>query len=520
MTDLNIGASDQFQNEPKTRKGAQGFLSVPSVGMRLAPEILILELYRDVFYTADTDRRSQTRELRPDLRNEDNELAFSHPERAVISALRGRRKQNRRSSEDPFYAPAYPGLARQAWLSKKRERVIVRLLFEGAFSQHLWSRGDRADKQQKQREVVDLMLQAFLGTPKAVAGRGAHPDVLAAALGDPNQGVDSQAARENLIRITNRSSSVFDADRDDLADRITADFLALCVLEQNLPRLLWLRIMMTYLRLALPIWLMAHMRITCLVHGWLVKALDGRDYPGEPAIEGAFAGRNKDLVRPTLTPTREIFGRIAQCIRCRVELNVLLYCLEKLQPGFRGKEITTRREGAGYIRLVDVFPMVRAAGESLRAAPNGEMASGGQVFLSRKSEAFRAWRDPLNKGQGKNIDEFLRVLYRAERGDEAGGYLLVREGRGDSTGFRVFPGQLLLQTVAFLAAKAKQQEPSTVHGGGKLVLEDIEKHFSCYGIDFSQAADARPQLMSELQALGLLVGSPDAGSSVAVACPF
>ena len=40
------------------------------------------------------------------------------------------------------------------------------------------------------------------------------------------------------------------------------------------------------------------------------------------------------------------------------------------------------------------------------------------------------------------------------------------------------------------------------------------------GIDFSYAADARPLLMQEMQAMGLLAGSPDAGSSVAVSCPY
>jgi hypothetical protein len=140
------------------------------------------------------------------------------------------------------------------------------------------------------------------------------------------------------------------------------------------------------------------------------------------------------------------------------------------------------------------------------------------TFASRVSERYAAWRDPLNYGQGKNIDEFMRVLYRADRGDEAGGYLLIRQGRAESLSFRVFPGQMLLQTVAQLANRSKQG--SNPSGGGKLVLKDIEEHFAEYGIDFTLAADARPSLMDELKALGLLAGSPDAGSSVAVSCPF
>jgi len=142
-----------------------------------------------------------------------------------------------------------------------------------------------------------------------------------------------------------------------------------------------------------------------------------------------------------------------------------------------------------------------------------------RTFLTREGEAFAAWRNPLMRGQGKNIDEFFRVLYRAELGDEAGGYLLVPEGRGARRGFRVFPGQMLLKTATYLAAQGRWSSRPR-RGAGKLVLEDVEEHFGQYGIDFSTAADARPLLMKELQEMGLLTGSPDAGSSVAVACPY
>ena len=136
-----------------------------------------------------------------------------------------------------------------------------------------------------------------------------------------------------------------------------------------------------------------------------------------------------------------------------------------------------------------------------------------QSFLTREAERFPAWRDPLKKGQGKNIDEFLRVLYRDYSGDEEGGHIILSEGRGDDRGFRVIPGQLMMKTITFLAYKNKGS-------GGKLVLSNVEDHFQKYGVDFSDAASARPLLMQELQNMGLLAGSPDAGSSVAVASPY
>ncbi len=514
---IKLDDIDVHQNEPRMRPGARGFLSVPSVGMRLAPEVLVLELFRDVFFSSNIAEQLQTRELKPDLRDEDNTLVFAPAERAVISSLRGRRKQTKRSREDPFYAPAYPALARDSWLSKKRERVIVSLLYKGAFSQHLWPSGDTTESgKQAQLSAVETMVDAFLST-----GQHDHRDILAASLGVGMPDLDIQTARASLIGLTNPSSSVFQTGRDELADRVVGDFLSVCSLERQIPRLLWARILMTYLRFALPIWLLAQMRITCLVHRWIVDALDGVMVPDDAGILAALASRNRMLISPTLTPTREVFSRISDYIRCRVELNVVLFCLEQLQPSaLQRREITTRKMGVGEIRLSEVLAIARNSADALKSDSAYGQSPSTRVFLSRASERFRAWRDPLNKGQGKNIDEFLRVLYRAEHGDEAGGHLLVREGRGESTGFRVFPGQLLLQTVTFLAARAKQGGRGNVAGGGKLVLQDIEEHFAQYGIDFSLAADARPLLINELQGLGLLNGSPDAGSSVAVASPF
>jgi hypothetical protein len=134
MPKISLEKIDNNQNEPKMRTGAKGFLAIPSVGMRLSPEVLVLELFRDTFFANRASQEQlQTRELQPNLRNDDSELIFTAAERAVISSLRGRRKQTKRSREEPYYAPAYPMLVRDSWLSKKRERVITRLLFEGAF---------------------------------------------------------------------------------------------------------------------------------------------------------------------------------------------------------------------------------------------------------------------------------------------------------------------------------------------------------------------------------------------------
>jgi hypothetical protein len=214
-------------------------------------------------------------------------------------------------------------------------------------------------------------------------------------------------------------------------------------------------------------------------------------------------------------------------MRYRTELNILVWWLERIRENDlkdkgKDKRLTVKGGGSSKLSIEQFILVARDAREELRALDRfNEVASGLDIrhFLIREGEQFAAWRNPLAGGQGKNIDEFLRVLYRDAQGDEAGGYLLIPEGSGLSRGFLVFPGQLLLKTATYLAAREKHLCNHRT-GSGKLVLEDIENHFQEYGIDFASAAEARPLLIKELQVLGLLTGSPDAGSSVAVTCPY
>ena len=286
----------------------------------------------------------------------------------------------------------------------------------------------------------------------------------------------------------------------------------------------WVQVLMTFLRFVLPMWLLAHLRITSLIHGWLIDAMDNGAVVGTETVTSSIAARNRSLLHPTLTATRELFEHIESYMKRRVELSILLYCLGQVRPDQLREEkvLSLESRGRNYLGMQQLLVLAREAAADIAALPRFRQVAGGKdirTFLTREGEQFPAWRNPLMRGQGKNIDEFFRVLYRAEEGDEAGGYLLIPEGRGGGRGFRVFPGQLLLKTITYTAARCKW---SRQRGGavGKLVLQDVEDRFGQYGVDFSSAADARPLLMRELQALGLLNGSPDAGSSVPVTCPF
>jgi len=489
--------------------------------MRLAPEILILEFFREVFFDIHYGAIGG-KYLDPEELTEDRAHLYELEERAVFHALRGRRRKSRNAKSKSFFAPSYPSLAKEGWLRKKSERVIVNFLLGGPIAQHLWGGGETEDKKREQRKLVDTLIEALVGHNSFSNNNPHEKEILSVALRHTSFEINRKLARDNVISKT-RSDAVMKIPRDELAECIFNDLLALCELEKRVPRMQWLQVFMTFLRFSMPMWLLAQMQITSLLHDCLLAVIDQGAQIDSDSIKREISNRNRGLLHPSLTPTREIFEKTEQYMKKRVELNILLYLLQSV----RAEKITNKRleiKGAGS-EVLTVEQLLQIAREGIGDMKSSkcfrELAGKGkfQDFLIRMAEQHAAWRDPRRGGQGKNIDEFFRVLYRDNLGDEVGGYLLLPEGRGCTRGFRVIPGQLLLKTIAFLAAHDRKTNNNT-QGGGKLVLEDVEIHFKKYGIDFSYAADARPLLMRELKAMGLLSGSPDAGISVAVECPY
>lgn len=517
----------QTANEPKVHPLVKGsIIFVPSAGMRLAPETLVLELMREVFFDIHCGESTKAKDLKPDELDNEGHPQYSDREKAVLFALQGRRKKAKNSLDQKYFAPAYPHLAKNAWFRKNSERVVNNFLIAGPFTQHIWrNKNCERERTAYQKEVALLLAKALIGNNSCFDQNLNGKEILAATLGPQSFDQNLETARDKIVAMTNLNSQLLSED-DELANRISEDLIAICELETRLPRMQWLQLLMTFLRFALPMWLLAHMKISCLVHKWLLQAADEGIIVEDPLIKENLGKRNQGILHPTLTPTRELFEHIDRYMKSRVEVDILLYCLEEVKktPIATKKKLTfDGSEGKDVLSFDSLLTLVRDASQDIRNMDYFKQVANGQelkigTFLTREGQHFLAWRNPRVGGQGKNIDEFFRVLYRAELGDEAGGHLLTPEGVGAKRGFRVFPGQLLLKTITFLAAQRKGLGHRG--GSGMLVLQDVEDHFSQYGIDFSTAADARPLLMNELQAMGLLRGSPDAGSSVAVANPY
>lgn len=498
-------------NEPIFHKLIdKSFVSMPSAGMRSAPEILVLELFREVFYDKHYGETVKARDLNPG--DELQRYLLSIEERAVLYALQGRRKQTKQSKEQKYFAPAYPRLAEYGWLRKKSERGVYHFLLSGPIAQHIWFSSKYSDNRKNRQDyLVKLICNSLLGNNNPEGN-----DILAATLGPACFEINMKTPQYNLETRTKKHDALLSIKDDELAKRITEDLVAICVLESKIPRMQWLQLLMTFLRFALPMWLLAQMQITKLVYDWLILAVDQGAFTDKKDIVQGLSMRNRGLLTSTLIPTRQLYEHIDQYMKSRVKLNILLYYLEFVKcEDIDGKKLDLDGVDPKTVGIEKLLSSACDASDRIKKLERYKQIADGldiQTFITREGEQCAAWRKPRGGGVGKNIDEFFRVLYREELGDEAGGYLLTSEGRGPTRGFSVFPGQLLLKTITYLASMNKEV--------GMLVLQDVEDHFGQYGIDFSTSADARPRLMKELQSMGLLTGSPDAGSSVTVACPY
>ncbi len=505
-------------NEPELHPAVQkGFLFVPTAGMRLAPEVLLLEMFREVFFREFSGSANEV-QLAPDSEQAESNKVFTPREQAVLYSLRGRKKATRQSRISDFYAPAYPCLARHGWLRRRSDRVVRDFLLSGALAQYFQGAGK--DRNLELNQSSELIVRALIGHNSASCEHVHGKEILSVPIRNIEFDINEEDSIERIKQKVNQTKRIFRTSGgkdDNLASVIYQDLLEICNLESQLPRIQWLLILMSFLRIAIPAYLLAHMKLTVYLRDWIMEALEEEKIQAEKNIIELILKRNLGLFHPTCTPTREVFQHVENYMKARVELSIFLYRLDKVTSNIlENKEIVTTNIGADKITINQLLTIFRDNKENFCRDYSGLTP---RQIATREGEEWLAWRNPIKKGQGKNYDEFLRVLYKDFEGDEGGSYVLEPRGRGADRGFIVFPGPLLITTFVILADRAKERREG-IHRKGKLMLSDVEAQFNKYGIDFSSAAGARPRLIEVLKGIGLLKGSPDAGESVEIVCPY
>ena len=493
----------RIENEPQrlTCLGNNSLVFAPTAGMRLAPEVLVFELFRELGYG---DSRNANETKAQEFSDVVDTPSLSKAERLLLATCRGRQKKTRGRRSEFFYAPPYLGLSRHAWLRKKTDR-IMRDYFLGGPLAHQEALGN-LDK--------DLVVGALLGHRSArIVEESPGKEILSlVALKERDDPLPSTILEYLTKAVSDARSAplAFGRYRDPLACILSEDFLELCRLEARIPRREWLYFLIAFLRVATTMWVLAHLRITIMVRDWVLSAALKEAVPGLDEMLSVICNRHEGILHPSSSPTREVFEHVETYMRARVELRLLVREVKTMNAEHftaasgKAKTLSLGRRGADFITLDDL--LVRAHNSDWSTVVDGKTL---HQWLTRKAEKYAAWRSPRTRGQGKNIDEFIRVLYRSED-DDSGSGLLIKSG----TTTKIVPGHRLLQLFAFLAARAKSRSPGKE--GGKLVLRDIERHLYNYGIDFRSSSFGRPLLIEKLMEGGFLLGSPDAGESAEV----
>lgn len=492
--------------EPKVPPlvGGDSFVFVQTTGLRSSPEALILELFREVFFSP-VSHDGKERPLSPDF------AGFAEPEQALLYATRGRPKQVKQGKIEGFYSPVYPEQARGGWFRKQSDRAIRHHFLEGALA-HAMLRSSEPERV----NAASIIVNALRGSRRATSTNDVqHKEFLSATMaavevdlvehGMLSREVAVESLAGALGKIAKSGAECSFGRNDAFATRIKDDFLALCAMEENLPRLLWLDLLKSFLRLAVSAWILGRMKVTVHLRDWAMTAIESGTVATDQEIQHNIANRWEDLFHPTRTPTNELTLHVERFMKARVELNILLYLLESKEKRLFENLLTVESAGAKRMTvssLLDLFKSMNV-GEGKKDA-----VSTFRTLLVREAEKYPAWTNPQRNGQGKNIDEFLRVLQRFRLSHDDTGYLANKIENSVPSLAVIFPGPTMIRLVLMLAHLEKHKQPNAARG--KLVLADLEKHFCSYGLDFTASAGARPRLLEELSRIGLLKGSPDA----------
>jgi hypothetical protein len=255
------------------------------------------------------------------------------------------------------------------------------------------------------------------------------------------------------------------------------------------------------------------MKMTIIFRDKLLSILSGSSELDidENWVDEIIQTRHQGLFKPTMTLTNQLERYIQEYVKARIELNILVALVEKYSADdWSDKTITLH---AGSQNDLGILELMTKALNVKRLLDSDLKGSSLRIVLTRFCERFSAWSSPmLNPTQpAKGYTEYVRVLRKMEKGDEDGGYLVIPSKRKNS-GYKIFPGNLMLKLITYLADQANSDK--------KLIFADVENHFKKYGLDFGEKGEIRPKLIESLQDMGLLRGSPDAGDSVAVSNPY
>ena len=506
-------------HEPEVHKIIQGssIFWVPTLAMRSQPEVILMEFMR--FFTYGTKPNGKTGHYPAQLLDPDRG-DYNDKEKFVINSLRGRQKGKKKKNSPPefFYAPAYPRLTKQTWIRGGDPEIINGFIMKGVLSHYLRSMRKDKERSKSISEIAENIIQALCGKKE-------KPEIFSLCLDEIGLPVkDLQKNIETKLKNLVEETQLFPTGQENpLYEVASKDFQVLLKLEPFLPRQHWISMLMCYLRYIVPIWCLSQTRNTIQLLNWVLATLEGETPTQEEINEGIFSSTSK-LLPVTLNPSRIVHEHVESYMKSRVQLTCIFNSL--IEEGcfseeyFSSRPLVVSPEDKNGVLLVNFLNELASKREEYKNKIILKMDSdSGQNIFERYSirlcEKWNAWLNPLKNGQGVNMIEVMDMLRSSGDMDERGNYLI--EGVYiPYLMFRVCPGPMALQVFTLWAHIKKRLSGSH----GKLTLSDLIKHFGYYGIDFQDQSDGLVVLMDRMKKLGLLRGSPDAGTSAEIENPY
>ena len=508
------------------------FLFVRSTENINAPGEIVTELFRETFYDSYSSNLKATgSRLDPnsiDLENiiESNpELKFTDGEKIVLEILRGKSKRDGKKKLY-VYTPAYPQLMRNSWLRKKHGRNIRGHFIGGIVAQALHSKDHKTNIKAIEKFAFELF-NACIGSNSTDSS---YAELLFTIM---NKSViptnDCFIAPEQVTNklkslILNNSSEEDDfgshvynlteeyIEKDILPRRVLDDFSIVLKLEKHLPRIEWLNYFSNFLRIIIPIWVLSSIRSTIIIYDAIIDIVDNGKKPNKEEFIDLFVRRNREIFICSTSPNSGGENIIIEYAIKRVKLTLLLYLLEDIMPERLGKRLDIESCSKDCTSVFEFLEEVVTLKEKLIQTIDIKNELTLDTYLSRCSESYMAFRDPLRTSIFKNMSELLRVLREPESGFDSGGLLVPNKVGNRVNGYIVFPQPALIRLFTHLACQRKNYK--------SILIKDLIEHFESYGIDFSKSREARKKLFQSLMEIGLLEGSPDAEINASIKSPF
>jgi len=300
------------------------------------------------------------------------------------------------------------------------------------------------------------------------------------------------------------------------AEVFARDLREVLGLKGSLTRRQWCALMESVLRLGLPTHVLWVCRTTGLVWRHVLDVLGGSSPPTAHELEselwnahlgrGAFldGGQSAD---PYLRRQVEAYT-IA-----RLGFNLLLSMLGDHGTPWQWPQAVAGSTGRPAAEQLSFFleALVPLRNQLGRDPKRRVLAQLGRVLDEQAS------RVSGSSGPPKNLYEFLSYTLRRRLSLEPAfrehdqGYLLEKTGPR-SAPWVVRPGPVLLMAMCFATCRSIRGAPAT--------LQDLAVRFSSYGVRLSAGDLQESVVASDLEALGILVDSPDAGGGRLVLNPF